>query len=119
MFADTLSVTYNAVAKTLTRMTNGSYQVKYGLDDGGTMYYNLRIEHTVPSAANGVGETHMIRLDIDNYDADGAYLRRDSAWFVLKTSDAKQDSTAIDYTAQALVDFLSDANLLKLVAREA
>lgn len=118
MFADSLAVTYNAVSKTLTRLTDGSYSSKYGLDDGGTAYFTLRIEHTVPSTPQGTGETHMVRLDIDRYDAQSVYLRRDSAWFVLKTSDAKQVSVDLDYTAQALVDFLSDANLDKLIARE-
>jgi hypothetical protein len=61
----------------------------------------------------------MARLDIDRYDAEGVYTRRDSAWFVLKTSDAKQDAEDMDYTAQCLIDFLTDANLDKLIAREA
>lgn len=119
MFADTLAVTYNAVSKTLPRLTDGSYTAKYGLDDGGTEYFALRIEHTVPSSPTSFGESHMVRLDIARYDAEGIYLRTDSAWFVMKTTDAKQSSADIDLTAQALVDFLTDSNIDKLAAREA
>jgi len=82
------------------------------------VYYSMRIEHTVP-ANNGFGETHMMRIDADQYDVDGVYSRRDSAWFVIKTTDAKQDSVEITNLALALVAKLDSTVIGKLVAREA
>jgi major membrane immunogen (membrane-anchored lipoprotein) len=118
MFSATETVTVDSVAKVLTRLTDGTYKATYGLDDGGSVYYSMRIEHTVP-APSGFGEAHMMRLDADNYDVDGVYSGRDSAWFVMKTSDAKQDSTRIANLALALVAKLDSTNVDKLVAREA
>lgn len=119
MFADTIAITWNSVSKTLTRQTSGTYAAKYGLDDAGLRYFTLRIEHTVPPSSTSFGETHMARLDVAHYDATGKYLRTDSTWQVMKTTDSKQNSIELDYTAQALVDFLTDANIDKLIAREA
>lgn len=119
MFASTEDITFNAVTKTLTRLTNSPYKATYGLDDGGDRRISMKVEHTVPTSASGTGESHMIRIDIDNYDVDGVYERRDSVWFVMKTTDAVQNTAELDYAAQSLVDFLTDANVDKLLAREA
>lgn len=116
-FADPISITYNTVAKNLvrTRPLDG-YGHQYELDEG-TEKYSLTIRHTVPQRG-AAGESHLVRLDVEHYDADGVLERTSSAWTVIKTFDGVQVAADSDYTAQALVDFLSDSNIDKIVARE-
>lgn len=109
MFDSTETVTYNSVGKALVRQTStGPYKIKYGFDDAVTETFHLRLEHNVPTSPALGGATHMARLDIERFDAEGVYLRTDSAWLVLKTTGAVQNSAEMDLTAQALIDYLSD-----------
>lgn len=114
--ADPVVVTYNAVAKNLVRINQDAYGSEYYLEDG-TERFTLKVQHTVPPKG-GANESHMVRLDVEHYDAEGALLRVSSAWTVIKTFDGKQDSTSSDRVTQALVDLLSDAFILKVIGRE-
>jgi hypothetical protein len=77
----------------------------------------MSIKHTIPPKGES-GESHLCRLDVDYYDAENVLLRTSSAWTVIKTFDGVQLATASDNTTQALVDFLTDGNIDKLIARE-
>lgn len=116
MFADPFPVTYNAVVKNLVRINQDSNGSDYYLD-GGLEKFSMSIRHTIP-AKGGSGESHLIRLDVDHHDANGVYLRRTSAWTVLKTFDSTQDTTKSGYASNALAGALSGANITKLLARE-
>lgn len=113
---DPLSITYNSVAKSLPLINRDNYGAEYYLDDG-TQRYTATVKHTIP-AKGATGESHMLRLDVDYYDANGVLLRTASAWTVIKTFVGVQLSTASDYTTQALIDLLTDGNIDKLIARE-
>lgn len=115
-FADPLATQYNAVAKNLAKLGTG----KYRLDDVATTdtKFSMRIEHTLPSKGQP-GESHLVRIDAERFDStSGEYLRTDSCWLVIKTADAAQNVTDMDLLVQMLVDFLSDANLDKVLAGE-
>lgn len=116
MFADPISITYNAVAKNLARINQDSNGSDYYLD-GGTEKFSLSIRHTIP-ARGGAGESHMMRLDVDHHDANGVFLRRCSSWTVIKTFDSTQDTTRSGYAANALVGLLTTTNVGKILARE-
>lgn len=120
MIGDTLSLTYNTVAKTLKLVDPGSYYAEYYLDDSSAnnMRFNMTITHTIP-ARGEYPESHLARLNVEHYDAtSGAYLRTSSAWMVIKTFDAEQDADACQYTTEALVDWCTDANIALVIDRE-
>lgn len=117
MFADPLSITYNSVSKSLKRVNQDSNGSDYYLDDG-TEKFSLSIRHTIPPRG-GAGESHMIRLDVDHFDATtGEYLRRTSSWNVIKTFDAVQVSADSENTTLALAAMLDATNVGKLAGRE-
>jgi len=116
MLGTTLGITYNSVAKTLSRVKDDGYSATYYLDDG-TERFTLVVKHTIP--ARGVaGESHMVRLDVEHYDANGEYLRTSSAWTVIKTFDAVQDSDDSGYAVDSLVDLLAPTLTAQVIARE-
>lgn len=116
MFADPLAVTYNAVVKNLARVNQDSRGSDYYLDDG-TLKFSASIRHTIPEKG-GSGESHLIRLDVDEHDANGVYLRRMSSWTVIKTFDNTQKKVESGYSAKAFTGLLTGGNVDKLIARE-
>lgn len=113
---DPVSITYNGVAKSLAKTYPANGGVEYTLDEV-TTRYTMSVKHTIPPKG-GAGESHLVRLDVDQYDAGNVLLRTSSAWIVIKTFDGVQLATASDYTTQALIDFLTDGNIDKIIARE-
>lgn len=116
MLSNTLDVTYNAATKTLSRIKDDGYSSEYYLDDG-TEKYSLSVKHTIP-ARGAPGESHLIRLDVEHYDANGVFLRTSSAWSVIKTFDNTQDTTNANRVANALVALLDTTMVSKLANRE-
>lgn len=116
MFADPLVITYNAVPKNLVRVNQDARGSDYYLDDG-LLKFSGSIRHTIPPKG-GTGESHMLRIDVDEHDANGVYLRRTSTWLVIKTFDNTQKTVDAGYAANATVGVLGTANVAKLLARE-
>lgn len=75
------------------------------------------MKHTIP-ARGASGESHLVRLDVEVYDAAGVLLRTASAWTVIRTDNGIQDPEESEDAAEAVVDFLSDANITKIVGRQ-
>lgn len=122
MLGDTISVTFNTVAKTLNRVRQDGYAAEYFLDDRATSNrtFAMNVKHTIPAARGGDGESHLVRLDVDQYDSASPYefLRRTSAWIAIRTDSNTQDQAEAENAAEAVVDFLSDATITKVVGRE-
>lgn len=117
-FSDPLSVTYNSVAKAQNRTNQDNGGSEYFLDDSGNlMKFTTTVKHTVP-ARGQAGESHMIRLDVEHYDAGGVLLRTASSWFVIRTDGGIQDLTSSERCANALVALLTGANVTKLASRQ-
>lgn len=115
-FADPITLTYATVATTMDRINQDNYGSEYyGVQ--GLNKLTLSVKHTIP-ARGKFGESHLARLDVEHYDADGVLLRTSSAWTVIRTDNGIQDATSSDNAAQCLVDFLTDANIDKLVGRQ-
>lgn len=115
-FSDPLSITYNAAAKATVRVNQDANGSDFYLD-GGTAKYSISIRHTRPNKV-GIGESHMVRLDVDEFDANGIYVRRGSVWLAAKSYDQAQNSTTLGYAVNALVGLLTTTNVAKLLARE-
>lgn len=116
MIGDTIQVTYNAVAKTLSKINQDNFGATYFLEESG-IRYTASVKHTIP-ARGKAGESHLFRLDVEHYDANGALLRTAQAWSVIKTNDGVQDSTSSNRVANAMVSFMTAGNITKLVNRE-
>jgi hypothetical protein len=113
---DTISITYNAVSKTLARINQDNFGANYYLEDG-LVRYNLSIKHTIP-ARGKFGESHLARLDVEHYDAEGVLTRTASSWSVIRTDGGIQDSTSSTRAVTALQSFLTAPNIAKIVGRE-
>lgn len=116
MIGETASITYNGVAKTLSRVNQDNFGAQYYLEESG-IRYNLSVKHTIPPRGKP-GESHMVRLDVEHYDANGVLLRTASSWTVIRTDVGIQDSTSSNRAALALQTFLTSTNIGKLVSRE-
>jgi len=118
MLGSSLTITINAVAKVLARVNDSEpYSATYFLEDG-TTDYQLMIKHTVPATRGASKESHLVRLDVTEYDADGEVLRKQSVWVVMEASIGKQDATTISYYVDGLCGLLDTTNVPKILARQ-
>lgn len=113
---DPISLAWNAGTVTMNRMDSPSHGgVYYG--ESGVRKFTLTVKHTIPDRGKA-GESHLCRLDVEVYDANGVLLRTASAWSVIRTDQGVQDQEESEDAAEALVDFLTDGNITKIVGRQ-
>jgi hypothetical protein len=118
MIGSTITITINAVAKTLNRVNDSEpYSATYFLAEA-TRDYTATIKHTIPTTRGASKESHLVRLDIVDYDADGVVTKKQSAWTVLEASIGSQNTTDLGYFANGLMDFLDATVLPKVLARQ-
>nr|UJQ84955.1 MAG: hypothetical protein 2 [Leviviridae sp.] len=118
MIGDTIGITYNAVAKTLVKVNQDNFGADYYYDDSANlMRFFLKIRHTIPARGKS-GESHLLRLDVEVYDAGGVLLRTSSAWNVISTGDGVQDFTTSKRVQAALLTAATVTNTDKLLGRE-
>jgi len=115
-FTDPMAFTYNAVVKNLARVNQDANGSDF-FYDGTTEKFSAAVRHTIPPKG-GIGESHMLRLDVEYYDANSLYLRKGSVWLAAKSYDSAQNSTTLGYSMAALVSYLTSGNQTKLLARE-
>lgn len=116
-FADPITFAYDAGTVTLNRINQDNYGAVY-FGSGTNLTVTMTVKHNVPAIGKD-GESHLCRVDIDHFDATtGAHKRRASAWTAIRTDGSPQDSENSEDVTEALVDFLSDANITKLVSRQ-
>jgi hypothetical protein len=117
MLDNTLTITYDSTAVTMTKVAEQNFSSKY-FGENGNDKLTMSVSHTIP-ARGSAGESHLVRLDVEHYDAEGLYLRTTSAWTVIKTFDSAQVSASAEFTVAALQDFTAvAANISKIIARE-
>jgi hypothetical protein len=116
-FADPLTYAYDGGNVTLNRMAPINNATIY-FGAGTNLTITLTIKHTIPAVGED-GESHLARVDIDHFDATtGLFKRRASAWCAIRTDGTPQDAEMSEDVTESLVDFLSDANITKLVSRQ-
>lgn len=116
--ADPMAITYNAVVKNLVRTRFDNYSSEYQLKDpANDLTFDVKVSHTLPNS-EGTKESHSIKLDVSETDATtGLPVVTSSAWLTFKTFLGAQPADAT-HVMQALVDYLTDANVDKILARE-
>lgn len=118
MIGDTIGFTYNAVAKTLVKINQDKMSAEYYLDDtANLMRFYALITHTIP-AVGKTGESHMIRLQVDHYDALGSLIRSVQAWKSFSTKVGTQDLVSSQRLQAALLTIETVANTDKVLKRE-
>lgn len=110
---DPIVLTVNAEVYNLAKINPGNYSGEYyDVSAAGTERATLQVKHTLPSS-NGAVESHLVRLDIENLDANGLVERTDSVWVVMKTAGAAQSSADLQFMLTGLVSALqATTNLL-------
>jgi hypothetical protein len=116
VLANTLTVTYNAVAVTLTKVTEANYTSQYFGENSG-MRFTLDVKHHIPPVGKG-DESHLVKLSVEHFDANGVYIRTVSPWVSIKTFDQVQDSTASLRATKALIGLMTDAFITQILGRE-
>lgn len=113
---DPIALNYNGGVVNLARINQDNYGAEYYAESG-TSRFTMSVKHTIP-AKGKAGESHLVRLDVEHYDANGLLLRVASAWTVVRTDSGIQDQESSEDATEALVDFLSAANITKVVGRQ-
>jgi len=115
MFADPQSVTVNAVAESCPRISTGDRTSTYRTADS---EFTLKISH-----AEGSRNRRTVRLtqeivaaDPFQTDVNRTYVQH--VYVVLDHPKVGFSTTQVDNLTQALVDYLSDANIDKVIAGE-
>lgn len=113
MFSDPQSITYSTVAKSLPAISRGETSSEYRLNDAGVVY-NLSLSHQF-----GKRNRAVARLRRDSFASDPLVPSQNiltSATVTFTADFPVTGMTAVDaqLLAEALIDWLSDANILKL-----
>jgi hypothetical protein len=116
MLADTLTITYNAVAVALKKTSEANYTSSYYAENGGRKF-TLDVKHTLPKKG-APDESHVVKLTVEHFDANGLATRVVSPWVVIKTFDAPQDSAAALYAANALIGLMTSTFNADIIARQ-
>lgn len=112
MFADTLTITVNAVAKTVTKINQDQYSSEYLFKDS-TQSISLKIRHTKTKPAAGAKDRHNVELVQTVFATSEAAEIVRKVYVVIEIANSDLDT----YLATAMADFLkltSPAVLTKL-----
>lgn len=118
-FADPMVVTVGSDTLSATNIAEGNHTSEYYTVNG-VDKFTVSVKHTIP-ARGKYGESHMIRADYEDYDANGVLLGVASAWLVVRTDLGVQNTTLSENVTKGLLAFMSAssyANVTKLVGRQ-
>lgn len=120
MLANTLTLTWGAASVTLTKIREGGYSSEYRGDyttgAGWLRRMVLNISHTMPFDQSKP-MSHLVRLDVHRYDADGALADVQSVWTVIKSTKAAT-ATEVDQLNSGLQSILTSAFATQIGAGE-
>jgi hypothetical protein len=118
VFTDPIVVTRNAIANNLPRINNDNFQSVY-LKDTALESLQVNIRHSNESAKAGVValERHNFELVHTTYATTTVPARKEIVSFTVRRQKGDDPADAL-LTAKAVIAFLTDANITKLVAWE-
>jgi hypothetical protein len=117
MFSDPQSVTYATVAKSLAKIGSGPDQSEYKLNDSGVVY-DLILSHQFKARNRTVARLRRDAFASDPLVPAQNILASATASFTLDFPSAGLTAADAQLLGNALVAWLSPANLLKLVNGE-
>lgn len=105
VFDSNITLILDGVTFTLTKISdNGTTSVFR--DTQGNRRLFLTVDQNLKSGAS-YGESHMVRLDVEDYTSEGVFLRKTSAWTVVKTTNAVQDDALAEAAVLLLGSFIA------------
>lgn len=110
MLDSELTFDYDGSSLTVKRINQDNYSSEY-FGEVGTQKIKLTINHTIPGRG-GAGESHLVRFDVEHYDATGIFVRQSSAWTVIKTFDSVQDTAASTAAYDGLAAFMATSGVV-------
>jgi hypothetical protein len=116
---DPITFAYDGGNITLNRVDpNGSTGSRYwGV--GTDKELTLTVKHRIPSNPEDDGESHLVRLDVTHFVASTKEVARTaSCWMSIITTGSPQDTENAEDAAEAIVDFMADAMITKIVGRQ-
>nr|UJQ85484.1 MAG: hypothetical protein 2 [Leviviridae sp.] len=116
MFADTITVTINAVAKVLTRINQDSYGSEYYLKSA-TDDFRLRLRNTsYQDRVRGIKvDRHNIELVHQVFAVAPATIPTIRKYYSVLENDATDDNAAVGKFSAGISAFQTEANYLKLL----
>lgn len=119
MFADTLTITINSVAKTLQRIKDNDAMSSYRLreSDG---EYNLTIRQSSYTKKGSVVpiERHAVELTHTLYPVSPATIGIVRKQYTVLENEARDATAAVQKFSSGAAAFINDANALKLINGE-
>lgn len=119
MLGQTITVTVNAVAKTLNLINQDSYSGEYFLREASGSY-SMKVRHTFdkPDSKGRRAERHFVDLSYTVFpDAQGLGGKTRRAYLTLVHLE-EDDAAAVVHLQQALQGFMTVATATKVVGRE-
>lgn len=116
MFADTITLDFKGTDDlVLSKRKEEGYSSEYF---GSVDVYDIvmTVKHTFPASRVSGQTSHLIRMDVTEYDSEGAIYRTFSTWRVFSTFKGRQDSTTITDLDSSMSEFLATgSNLADLI----
>jgi hypothetical protein len=118
MLTSPITATYDSESISLNRINQDNYSAEYfGQTAAGTERITLKVAHTIPKRG-GDQESHLVRVDVEHFDAEGVYSHTSSAWDVIKTFDGVQVAADSILAYDLLVDILDSSTIAAVVGRQ-
>jgi hypothetical protein len=119
MLGNSFAVKLGGQSVTLVRMNQDGYSSEY-FGRGTNLEVRFNIKHNFPKTRTIKGtENHLIRMDVDRFNPDGTFLKRESVWAVSQTALGTQDSASLWNVWEALfLGFANPENMQRVYARE-
>jgi len=116
VFGDPISATYNTAVKSLPAISRGPDSSVYRLDDSGVIY-TLQLGHQYKTRNRFTARLTRDAIVPDPRDDEKNVAESNTVMFTVDTTNGALPADA-SLLAQMLVDWLTDANILKLVGGE-
>lgn len=116
MLDNSYTINFGATPVDLVRVREQDFTSLYR-GENGTDRISLDVKHTIP-AIGQPNESHMVRLNVENYDASGVLLRMNSVWTVWKTFYGTQLSSELKEVSNSHDTFVTSTLVDQIIAGE-
>jgi len=118
VFADPQALTYNSVAKSLPAIGRNETQSEYKLSEDTGVVYDFVISHQFKARNRCVARLRRDAIVADPLNTGRSILASSSATFTVDRPASGFTLTDVQNLGKALRDWLTDANILKMLNGE-
>lgn len=118
MFANTLTLNFVGTDDlVLTKRREDNMSSEY-FGTIGAKDFVLHIKHTIPRTRNGGETSHLIRIDVTEYNNDNEVILRYSTWRVFTTQLGRQPTSDLTYLMGTVDEVLASTGISQLLNGE-